>query len=186
MPGSTLRPFRRTIKQSTLRLDFYDITALDVDVVVSSDDVGLSMGGSVARAIRGAGGESMEREARAWAPLPLGGVAVTTAGRMNARRVFHAAVLDPADRGATTVDLVTGVTARCLELCDQMGFRSIAFPALATGAARLSLEQSAVAMLIEIASHLRSPTNLRTVVLALYPRFAHVPRDLAPRFYSGL
>lgn len=186
MPGSSIRPFRRTINQTALRLDFYDITTLDVDVVVSSDDVGLSMGGGVSRAILGAGGESVRREARAQAPLPLGGVAVTTAGRMRAKRVFHAAVLDPADRDSTTVELVTGVTARCLELCDGMGFRSIALPALATGAARLSLERSAVAMLIEIASHLRSPTGLRTVVLALFPRFGHVPRDLAPRFYSGL
>jgi O-acetyl-ADP-ribose deacetylase (regulator of RNase III) len=186
MPGSPLRPFRRTINRSTLRLDFFDITTLDVDVVVSSDDLGLSMGAGVALAILGAGGESVGREARAQAPLPLGGVAVTAAGRMRAKRVFHAAVLDPADRDSTTVELVTEVTGRCLALCDGMGYRSIAFPALATGAARLSLERSAVAMLVEIASHLRSPTGVRTVVLALYPRFAHVPRELAPRFYSGL
>ncbi len=186
MPGSPLRPFRRTINRSTLRLDFYDITTLDVDVVVSSDDVELSMGGGVSRAILGAGGESVGREARALAPVPLGGVAVTSAGRMKAKRVFHAAVLDLADWDSTTVDLVTGVTARCLQLCDEMGYRSIAFPALATGAARLSLEQSAVAMLIEIASHLRSQTSLTTVVFALYPRFGRLPRDRAPRFYSGL
>jgi hypothetical protein len=64
-----------------------------------------------------------------------------------------------------------------------MEFRSVAFPALATGVARLSPERSAVAMLIEAASHLASKTSLTTVVLALYPR-PGLPRDVLPRFYS--
>ncbi len=153
-----------------MRLEYGDVTTLDVDVVVSSDDVDLSMGGGVSRAVRLAGGESVWREARSRAPIPLGGVAVTTAGRLRAKRVFHAAVLDYASRESTTLDLVTSVTGRCLKLCDEMGFQSIALPALATGAARLSRDESAVAMLVEAASHLRLGTGLRTVVLALYPR----------------
>lgn len=169
MPESPLRPFERRIGRSTLHLFYCDITTLEVDVMVSSDDVDLSMGGGVSRALRIAGGEPVWREARAQAPIRLGDVAVTTAGHLRAKRVFHAAVLNYASREMTTVDLVTGVTARCLKLCDEMGFRSIAFPALATGAGRLSLEESAVAMLVETASHLRSDTSLKTVVLALYP-----------------
>jgi O-acetyl-ADP-ribose deacetylase (regulator of RNase III) len=151
-------------------LFYCDITTLDVDVMVSSDDVDLSMGGGVSRALRVAGGEPVRREARARAPIPLGAVAVKTAGRLAAKRVFHAAVLNHARRESTTVDLVTSVTATCLKLCDEMGFRSIAFPVLATGAARLSREESAVAMLVEIGSHLRTSTSLESVVLALYPR----------------
>jgi O-acetyl-ADP-ribose deacetylase (regulator of RNase III) len=170
MPASPLRPFERTINRSTLRLYYCDITTLDVDVLVSSDDVDLSMGGGVSRALRVAGGESVRREASARAPIPLGGVAVTTAGRLAAKRVFHAAVLNYASMESTTLDLVTSVTGTCLKLCDEMGFRSIAFPVLATGAARLAREESAVAMLVEIGSHLRSGTSLESVVVALYPR----------------
>jgi O-acetyl-ADP-ribose deacetylase (regulator of RNase III) len=170
MPVSPLCPFERRINRSTLHLYYCDITRLEVDVVVSSDDVQLSMGGGVSRALLEAGGEPVLREARASAPLPLGGVAVTTAGRLKAKRVFHAAVLDHSSRESTTPELVARVTGRCLELCDGMGLESIAFPILATGAGRLSREESAVAMLMEAASHLRSDTCVRTVVVALYPR----------------
>jgi O-acetyl-ADP-ribose deacetylase (regulator of RNase III) len=89
---------------------------------------------------------------------------------MRAKRVFHAAVLNHSSRELTTPDLVATVTGKCLKLCDEMGFESIAFPVLATGAARLPREESAVAMLLEAASHLRAETGLRNVVVALFPR----------------
>ena len=171
------------IGHSTLRVDYCDITTLNVDVMVSSDDIDLSMGGGVSQALLRAGGEPVRREAQSQAPIPLGDIAVTTAGRLRAKRIFHAAVLDYARRELTTIDLIRRVTNRCLELCDEMGFQSIAFPALAIGAARFSPERSAVAMLIETASHLTSKTTLRTVILALYPR-PGLPSDILPRFYS--
>ncbi len=183
MPKSPFRPFDRAIGQSILRVDYCDITTLNVDVVVSSDDIDLSMGGGVSQALLRAGGKPVWREAQSQAPIPLGDVAVTTAGRLTAKQIFHAAVLDYARRELTTIDLVRRVTKRCLCLCDEMGFQSIAFPALATGAARLSPERSAIAMLIETASHLSSKTSLRTVIMALYPR-PGLQRDILPRFYS--
>jgi hypothetical protein len=64
-----------------------------------------------------------------------------------------------------------------------MGYESIAFPALATGVAELSPEQSAVAIILETAAHLVSATRLRTVTLALYPR-PGLPQDILPRFYT--
>ena len=141
------------------------------------------MAGGVSQALLRGGGQSVWREAESQAPIPLGDVAVTTAGHLSAKRIFHAAVLDYARRDLTTIDLIRRVTKRCLHLCDEMGFQSIAFPALATGVAWLSPERSAVAMLIEIASHLNSETTLTTVILALYPR-PGLPRDVLPRFYS--
>jgi O-acetyl-ADP-ribose deacetylase (regulator of RNase III) len=170
MPASPLCPFERRINRSTLHLFYCDITSLDVDVVVSSDDVDLSMGGGVSAALLRAGGVSLWREARTKAPIPLGGVAVTTAGQLRAKRVFHAAVLNQSSRELTTADLVATVTGKCLKLCDELGFESIAFPVLATGAARLPREESAVAMLLEAASHLRAETGLKNVVVALFPQ----------------
>lgn len=183
MPESPFRTFDYTIGQSTLRVDYCDITTLSVDVMVSSDDTDLSMAGGVSQALLRGGGQSVWRDARSQAPIPLGDVAVTTAGQLSAKRIFHAAVLDYARRDLTTIDLIRRVAERCLHLCEEMGFQSIAFPALATGAAWLSPERSAVAMLIEIASHLSSKTTLKTVILALYPR-PDLPRDILPRFYS--
>jgi O-acetyl-ADP-ribose deacetylase (regulator of RNase III) len=183
MPESPFRAFEHTIGQSTLRVDYCDITTLNVDVMVSSDDIELSMGGGVSQALLRGGGQSVWREAQSQAPIPLGDVAVTTAGQLNAKRIFHAAVLDYARRDLTTIDLIRRVTNRSLYLCDELRFQSIAFPALATGAAWLSPERSAVAMLIEIAEYLSSRTTLTTVILALYAR-PGLPRDILPRFYS--
>ena len=183
MPKFPFRPFDRTIGQSTLRVEYCDITTLNVDVMVSSDDIDLSMGGGVSQALLRAGGEPIWREVQSQAPVRVGEVAVTTAGRLSAKRIFHAAVLDYARRNLTTIDLIRKVTKRCLSLCDQMGFQSIAFPALATGVSGLSPERSAVAMLIETASHLSSPTSVRHVILALYAR-PDLPQGILPRFYS--
>jgi O-acetyl-ADP-ribose deacetylase (regulator of RNase III) len=183
MPESPFRAFEHVIGQSTLRVDYCDITMLNVDVMVSSDDVDLSMGGGVSLALLKGGGQSVWREAQSQAPIPLGDIAVTTAGQLGAKRIFHAAVLDYGRRDLTTIDLIRRITKRCLNICEDMGFQSIAFPALATGAAWLSPERSAVAMLIEVASYLNSKATSTTVVLALYPR-PGLPRDILPRFYS--
>jgi len=184
VPESPFRAFECRIADSTLRVEYRDITTLVVDAIVSSDDIGLTMAGGVSDALVKAGGESIRREVQSKSrPVPLGSVAVTGAGSLKAKHIFHAAVLDYAHKDLTTPDLVRTVTRRCLNLCEEMGLQSIAFPALATGVAALLPERSAVAMLVETASHLSSPTSLKTITIALYPREG-LPRDVLPRFYS--
>lgn len=183
MPDTPFRPLEYVLGNSTLRVEYTDITTLGVDVVVSSDDTDLSMGGGVSMAVLRAGGESVWRDVQALAPIKLGDIAVTTAGRLSAKCVFHAAVLDYTRPHLTTTDLIRLVTKKCLIRCNELGFRSIAFPALATGAAHLSSERSAVAMLIETAAHVGAPTSIELVVIALYPR-PGLQQDVPPRFYS--
>ena len=183
MPEVPFRPLECVLGSSTLRVEYTDITTLHVDVMVSSDDIDLSMGGGVSMALLRVGGESVWREAQSWAPIELGNIAITTGGRLNAKRIFHAAVLDYARRHLTTIDLIRQVTRRCLVICNELGFQSIAFPALATGVARLSPERAAVAMMIETATHLSTPTNIKLVIMALYPR-SGLRHDILPRFYS--
>jgi len=62
---------------------------------------------------------------------------------------------------------------------------AIAFPALATGAARLSPEQAAVAMMTEIVTHLTGNTTIQKVTIALYQRpFYSINYSHIYRFYS--
>lgn len=183
MNNSSFRPLEHNISNSLIRVEYTNITTVNVDVLVSSDDTDLSMGGGVSRALLSAGGERIWGEAQAQAPVRLGEIAVTTAGRLNAKHIFHAAVLDYASPNLTTVDLVRRVTKKCLMSCDEMGFKSIAFPALATGAARLSPERSAVAMIIETALHLSGPTNIDLVVIALFQREG-LNAQVLPNFYK--
>ncbi|NEP20825.1 macro domain-containing protein [Moorena sp. SIO3I6] len=183
MPEAPFRPLECVIGGSILRVEYCDITTLHVDVMVSSDDIDLSMGGGVSDALLRAGGEAVWHEAKVHAPIKLGDIAITTAGRLHSKKIFHAAVLDYAKRHLTTIDLIRNVTNKCLRVCDASGFRSIAFPALATGAAGLSPERCAVAMMIQTATYLSSSTNIELVVVALYSRIG-LPKDVIHRFYS--
>jgi O-acetyl-ADP-ribose deacetylase (regulator of RNase III) len=183
MSEEVFRPLVCVIGNSTLRVEYSDLTTLKAEVLVSSDDIDLSMGGGVSDALLRVGGEEVWRETRQWAPLKLGDIAITTAGHLNAKHIFHAAVLDYSKPHLTTIDLIRKVTKKCLVVCNELGFQSIAFPALATGAARLSPERSAVAMLIEMAAHLNQPTSLNQITIALYAR-ANLSRNVLPQFYA--
>lgn len=166
MPIDSLQ---QTIGQSTVVVGFGDILRAPVDVIVSSDDVNLSMTGGVSRAIREAGGESIRTEAQNSKPTPLGSVVVTGPGSLGVRFIFHAAVLDYSlpERGVSE-DVVRMAVRACFQECATRGVRSIAFPALATGTARLSPEQSASAILVETCTYLRASPSLEHVRIVLY------------------
>ena len=72
------------MRVTTIRLLRADIATLDVDAVVNAANDRLWMGSGVAGALKRAGGEEIEREALAQAPIPIGEAAVTTAGRLPA------------------------------------------------------------------------------------------------------
>ena len=66
--------------QSTLTVKFGNIIDSHADVIVSSDDSCVTMGGGVSRAILRAGGDAIIKDAKKMTPVRLGDVIVTTAG----------------------------------------------------------------------------------------------------------
>ncbi|WP_341732347.1 macro domain-containing protein [Microcoleus sp. EPA2] len=175
--------FEGMIGRSRLIIKYCDITTLNVDVIVSSDDTDISMGGGVSKAILIGGGNSVWEEVRIKSPVELGSIAITKAGKLKANKIFHCAVLNNYNPAFTNIDLIRDVTTKCLNTCDRLGFHSIAFPALATGAARLSPEESAFAMISEIVSHLRGETSIALVILALYAR-PELPGNIISIFHA--
>ncbi len=172
-----------TVGRCTIAVGYSDITTLSVDAIVSSDDPALSMGGGVSEAIRLAAGPEVFAAAQRQRPAQLGDVVVTGGGRLPATRVFHGIVMDYDEEGHphTTPEVITAVVRRCLDLCAEYGVRSIALPALATGAAGLEPERSAAAMLVEILTHLDAWPILERIQIALDP--TRRP-DVAARFYE--
>ncbi|MBD0289719.1 MAG: macro domain-containing protein [Thermoleophilia bacterium] len=122
------------------------------------------MGAGVAGAIKRAGGEEIEREALAQAPIDPGDAVATKGGRLAARYVIHGAVMGQDLR--TDVGLVGRTTERCLALADELGARSLALPAFGTGVGRLPLEECAEAM-AEAVRRFR-PHVLERVVFAVH------------------
>ncbi|WP_438010410.1 macro domain-containing protein [Sorangium sp. So ce321] len=181
----TLKPFEYTINGAVFRVEYRDLTTISADVLVSSDDINLSMGGGVSLSLLTRGGHEIFHEAQRTTPISLGDVVLTGAGRLNAKKIFHCAVIDYSSPSSTSLEIVRAVTRKCLALCDAQGFASIAFPALATGAASLSPERSAAAMLMAIADYLSGVTQIRTITIALFPRFAP-DHDVATLFYAKI
>src|SRR5947209_10371407 len=101
-----------------------DIAAFALDAIANAANDRLWMGAGVAGAIKRAGGEEIEREAVAQGPIEVGEAVATGAGRLRARHVIHGAVMGQDLR--TSADLVRRTTARCLEVADELGARSLA------------------------------------------------------------
>jgi O-acetyl-ADP-ribose deacetylase (regulator of RNase III) len=145
-----------------------DITKMKVDAVVSSDDNYLSMGGGVSEAIRKAGGRLIRKETRKYIPAELGAAITTSAGRLYAKYVIHAVVIDFDQNIWPDADIVQMATESCLNEADGLGCRTIAMPALGTGAGRLDVEEVVYAMIDEIFSQLENKQNLQKVFIVLY------------------
>lgn len=115
-----------------------DITVLDVDAIVNAANSGLLGGGGVDGAIHRAGGPGILaacRQLRATTlpdGLPTGRAVATTAGNLRARWVIHAVgpVYDAHDHPE---QLLASAYAESLRVADEVGARSVAFPAISCG-----------------------------------------------------
>jgi serine/threonine-protein kinase len=126
-----------------------DIAKAEVDGIVSSANSGFVMDVGVAKALRDAGGESIAEEARAVGAQPLGSCRATHAGRLACRRVLHAV------SAWNEVSCVARASQRAFLLAETEGLRTLAIPAVGTGAARVSLESSATSLASALELHLR-------------------------------
>src|SRR5262245_59393569 len=113
-----------------------DIVDQRVDAVVNAANSGLLGGGGVDGAILRAGG-TVQLQARRdlvqrIGSLPTGQAAWTEAGTMPARWVIH--VVGPVhSRGEDRSDLLASCYREALRVADELGARTVAFPAVSAG-----------------------------------------------------
>ena len=157
---------------STSSLVFGDITTSNADVLVSSDDSYLTMGGGVSAAILRAAGESLLLEVAKKVPASLGEVVVTGAGSLKAKHVFHAITIGGGK--ATAGDIVTSATRRAIALLKALGLSSIAFPAIGAGVAGLSYEDVAVSMAETLVYELSQSPEPLSVAIYLFDRYGRM------------
>ena len=150
-----------------------DILAHDVEAVVTPANRRGVMGVGVAGQIRLRGGEEIEREAMAQAPLLVGHAIATSAGRLQehgTRLIIHAVTSD-ALGAPTRADIIHRATVAALQLADQHRVRSIAIPPLGAGVGtgRFQSETVFLMMIEEIVAHLRRFTSrLDRIVLVCH------------------
>lgn len=169
------------VGSSTLTLRFGDLTMSQADVLVSSDDAYLTMGGGVSAAIRRAAGQQVLVDAAKLIPAALGDVVLTSAGSLAAKYIFHAITIGSGELSAPEV--ISCTTRRSLELVRVLGLKSIAFPAIGTGAAGFSYEDAAVQMAEVIVDCLKDGQNPVHVTIFLHDRFERMqPLDFIAFF----
>ena len=125
----------RTIGAGRLELVTGDITTHAVDVIANAANAGLRGGGGVDGAIHRAAGPGLLDELRRRYPdgTPTGTAVATGGHDLPARWVVHA--VGPVWGGGThgEAELLASAYRSCLALCDELGARSVAFPAISMG-----------------------------------------------------
>lgn len=170
MSSVTSRTSDYKLYNTTFRVTYGDITRLPAEVLVSSDDNFLSMGGGVSYAILKAGGEVIQKDARKHVPLKIGDVVVTSAGELPAKYIFHAVTIDYTNMVYPSEDSIRAASLKCMRLADVLGIRTIAFAALGTGVGGFPFQLAAEAMTRTIADYLIGETHIELVVLTLFAR----------------
>ena len=125
-----------------------DITTQQVDAIVNAANRSLLGGGGVDGAIHHAGGPAILeacRELRRTAypdGLPTGEAVATTAGDLPARWVIH--TVGPVyGRDPDPAGLLARCHVSCLRVAGELGARTVAFPAISTGAYGYPIEEAA-------------------------------------------
>jgi O-acetyl-ADP-ribose deacetylase (regulator of RNase III) len=165
---------RTSLGNVTLELIEGDITEADADAIVNAANPYLEHGGGVAAAIVRKGGWEIQEESRRYVrehgPVPVGGAAVTGAGRLRAKHVIHAVGprwgIDPPEKLQEAV-------INSLRLADELGLRSIAFPAISTGVYGWPYEAAAREMIKAIRKTVNTLKNINKIMIYLYGRDAY-------------
>ena len=143
-----------------------DITEMETDAIVNAANNRLWMGGGVAGAIKRKGGRIIEEEAVKQGPIEIGEAVVTTAGKLKARYVIHAAGMGMDFK--TDEEKIRKATRNSLKRAEELGIKSIAFPAIGTGVGRFPLEKAAEVMIGETVDFLQQAQRPEKVVFVLF------------------
>ena len=146
-----------------------DLTLQDVDAVVNAANSSLLGGGGVDGAIHRRGGPAILEECQRIrsttfpSGLPTGLAVATTGGNLRARWVIH--TVGPVwshqeDRSA----LLASCHTEALRIADEVGARTVAFPAISTGAYGYPLQEAALVAVAAVRSAVTSVEEVRFVL----------------------
>jgi O-acetyl-ADP-ribose deacetylase len=158
-----------------ITLERGDITQQDVDAIVNAANSSLMGGGGVDGAIHRKGGSQILAECKRIRAeqhpdgLPTGAAVATAAGNLPARWVIHTVgpvYAKSEDRSA----LLASSHTESLRVADELGARTVAFPAISTGVYGYPLEEAAPVAVGAVAG---ADTNVAEVRFVLFDDTAY-------------
>jgi O-acetyl-ADP-ribose deacetylase len=156
----------RSIVSVRLKLVEGDITAQRADAIVNAANTRMRGGGGVDGAIHRAGGPAILEDCTRRFPdgLPTGNAGWTTAGDLPASWVIH--VVGPNwNAGQRDAELLASCYREALRVADDLGAKSVAFPAVSTGVYGWPLDDAARIAVEAVAT---TPTSVEDVVFVLF------------------
>ncbi len=158
------------IGERRLELARGDITTERVDAIGNAANAALRGGGGVDGAIHRAAGPGLLDELRRRYPdgTPTGTAVATEGHGLPARWVLHA--VGPVWRGGGhgEAGLLAGAYRSSLALADELGARTVAFPAISMGIYGYPPDEGARVALRSVADHLRGSTGVELVRFTLF------------------
>jgi O-acetyl-ADP-ribose deacetylase len=158
-----------------------DITEQDVDAVVNAANSSLMGGGGVDGAIHRRGGPAILEECKRIRAerypdgLPPGRAVATTAGDLPARWVIH--TVGPVyAKSEDRSGLLASCHAESLRVADELGARTVAFPAISTGVYGYPIEEAAP---VAIRAVREASTQVEEVRFVLFDRATYEAFDRA-------
>ena len=149
-----------------------DMTRVEADAIVNAANPTLAPGGGVCGAIHSAGGPAIAAECRlrvaGSGPVATGDAAATTAGRLDARYVIHA--VGPIWHGGRSgeAEALASAYTRSVEVADELGLTSIAFPSISTGIYGYPVDLAAPVAIAAVRDALGRTRHVRDVVFVLF------------------
>ncbi len=149
-----------------------DLLSDSADAICNAANGSLAHGGGVAAAISRAAGPELDREGdalvRAQGRLPVGGAAITTAGRLPFKGVIH--VVGPRLGDGDEEEKLAHGLRTAFALASARGWTSVAFPAISSGIFMVPLPVCARGYLRGVREHVAEmpESTLRTFRLVLF------------------
>ena len=196
----TNRERKYKFNNSVLKLIFGDIMDSKAEVIVSSDDTGISMAGGVSKVIREAGGDIIREDAPKKLPAQVGDVIVSTAGSLEHQKyVFHCLTLNYEHKfevfeGKLTNSeemnkyIIRHSIDKCFRLMQALDLHSISFPCIGVGLARIPIKQLAINLADVISSNLFKTQKPYEIELYLYEStgYDHNRQELSEMDYIDM
>jgi O-acetyl-ADP-ribose deacetylase (regulator of RNase III) len=153
-----------------------DITEVFCDALITPVEPDGSMTAGAAAAVRTAGGDEIEKEAKEKAPISAGSAISTESGELTTGNVIHAAVKD--DSGSITAASVTAALSAALKEAEELEAETVAIPGLGYVDGGIGAEESAEAVIAALGSH--SGESLNKVLLL------DIAEEVVAAFVAGL